>query len=183
MKSLEMFIARRSAQRFAIALSLATMTGAACQQAPESAPANSAVAQQRSQQIISNANSAHDQTARVRGEATSPTAATSAAGGTPVNTSDIDRDIKRLEASAKRNADASTQQQLAKAYALRAAKLTGVRQYLAALGDWRRAARLDPANTDAQNMIGTITSILQSMNKPVPAPGAEPTPLPPPKQG
>lgn len=180
MKQPEMLAARRIVQRFALAFCLTAMTGAACQQTSESAPADHAAAQQRSQQIISDANSAHDQTARVRGDAAPSTSAT---GGTPVNTSDIDRDIKRLEASAKRNADASTQQQLAKAYAARAAKLTSVRQYLAALGDWRRAARLDPANADAQNMIGTITSILQSMNKPVPAPGTEPTPLTLPKQG
>ena len=181
MKRTEKLVARRTTSEFVIALSLtATMIGAACQRTHESAPTDQAAAQQRSQQIISNASSAHNQTTRVRGDATPPASSASAAGGSPVDTAEIDRDIKRLEASTKKDAD--SQQQLAKAYAARAAKLTGVRQYRAALGDWRRAARLDPANVEAREMVGTITSILQSMNRPVPAPGTEPTPLPPPKR-
>lgn len=171
--------------RFVIVFCLTvTLIGAACRQGRETATADDATAaQQRSRQIISNADSAHDQMARVRGEATPQASSVSAAGGSPIDTSEIDRDIKRLEAGTKKNTDANTTQQLAKAYAARAAKLTGVRQYRAALGDWRRAARIDPANSEAREMVGTITSILQSMNRPVPAPGTEPTPLPLPKQG
>jgi hypothetical protein len=100
-------------------------------------------------------------------------------GGTPIETSQYDAEIKRLEqALSKRAGDVQTQGELARAYAARAAKLTEAQQYRSALGDWRRTAKLDAANAEAQNMIATITSIMQSMNRPVPAPGEEPPPLP-----
>ena len=108
-----------------------------------------------------------------------PPVAPRAPGGTPVDTSTYDAEIKRLEAALqKRASDAQTKQELADAYAARAARLTEVQQSRSALGDWRRTAKLDPSNEQAQNMIATITSIMQSMNRPLPAPGEEPTPLP-----
>lgn len=101
------------------------------------------------------------------------------AGGTPIDTSAEDAEIKRLEQAIRKQAsDAQTEQALARAYAVRAARLTEAQQYRAALGDWRRAVKLDPTNAEAQNMIATITNIMQSMNRPVPASGAEPSPLP-----
>lgn len=105
-------------------------------------------------------------------------------GGTPVDTSLYDAEIKRLEQTlAKRKNDSEMQQELARAYAARAARLTEAQQYRSALGDWRRAAKLNSANEEAHTMIATITGIMRSMNRPVPAPGEEPTPLPYRKQG
>ena len=107
------------------------------------------------------------------------TPAPRAPGGTPIDTSAYDADITRLEGVLqKRTSDQRTQQELAAAYATRAARLTEAQQYRSALGDWRLTAKLDPTNEQAQNMIATITSIMQSMNRPLPAPGEEPTPLP-----
>src|ERR1043165_4388339 len=111
------------------------------------------------------------QSAHTTATAASPRAATpSAAGmGEPVDTSKYDAEIKRLEERGKKKAgDQATQLALAKAYADRGDALTGVRQYRAALGDYRRALRLDPNNEQAKQMSGTIISILKSMGRDVP---------------
>jgi tetratricopeptide (TPR) repeat protein len=111
--------------------------------------------------------------------AASPKGSTTAAGGEPVDTSKYDAEIKRLEEKAKKNAaDQGTRLALAKAYTDRGDALTGVRQYRAALGDYRRALRNDPNNEQAQQMSGTIISILKSMGRDVPPEGQEPAPLP-----
>ncbi|HEX8137822.1 MAG TPA: tetratricopeptide repeat protein [Pyrinomonadaceae bacterium] len=111
--------------------------------------------------------------------AASPRAATTASGGEPVDTSKYDAEIKRLEEKARKSsADQATRLALAKAYTDRGDALTGVRQYRAALGDYRRALRNDPNNEQAKQMSGTIVSILQSMGRDVPPEGQEPAPLP-----
>jgi tetratricopeptide (TPR) repeat protein len=100
-------------------------------------------------------------------------------GGTPIDTAADDAEIKRLEQIAdKRKGDAQARLDLARAYAARASRLTQAAQYRSALGDWRRATKLDPSNEEAQNMIATITSIFQQLNREPPAPGEEPPPLP-----
>ena len=127
--------------------------------------------------------------ARSPSVAASPsTVATSQApsgGGEFVDTSTYDAEIKRLEEKAKKNpADQATRLALAKAYTDRGDALTGVRQYRAALGDYRRALRFDPNNGQAQQMSGTIIGILKSMGRDIPPEGQEPQPLPlKPKEG
>lgn len=126
------------------------------------------------------ATSSNTQTAHTApAAAASPKATTPVGGGEPVDTSRYDAEIKRLEEKAKKNsADQATRLALAKAYADRGDALTGVRQYRAALGDYRRALRHDPNNEQAKQMSGTIISILQSMGREVPPEGQEPAPLP-----
>jgi tetratricopeptide (TPR) repeat protein len=105
-------------------------------------------------------------------------ASTVAGGGEPVDTSKYDAEIKRLEQQSKKNpADQTTQLALAKAYTDRGDALTGVRQYRSALGDYRRALRLNPNDEQARQMSGTIISILKSMGRDVPPEGQEPPPL------
>ncbi|HEX8144273.1 MAG TPA: hypothetical protein VF553_16855 [Pyrinomonadaceae bacterium] len=125
-------------------------------------------------------NNANAPGARVPQAAASPKAAAAATGSTGefVDTSKSDAEIKRLEDKAKKNpADQATRLALAKAYADRGDALTGVRQYRAALGDYRRALRHDPNNEQARQMAGTITGILKSMGRDVPPEGQEPPPL------
>ena len=112
--------------------------------------------------------------------ATPKQAAPTAAGNArPVDTSKYDAEIKRLEEKAKKKpVDAATRLALAKAYTARGDALTGVQQYRAALGDYRRALRNDPNNEQAQQMAGTIIGILRSMGRDVPPEGQEPAPLP-----
>jgi hypothetical protein len=112
--------------------------------------------------------------------AASPGSATPSAGSTGefVDTSKYDADIKRLEERAKKNtSDQQTRVALAKAYTDRGDALTGVRQYRAALGDYRRALHNDSNNEQAQRMAGTITGILRSMGRDIPPEGQEPPPL------
>jgi cytochrome c-type biogenesis protein CcmH/NrfG len=121
------------------------------------------------------------QSAHTPPAAASPRAATpsAAGGGEPVDTSKYDAEIKQLEERAKKRAvDQATQLALARAYTDRGDALTGARQYRAALGDYRRALRLEPNNEQAKQMSGTIISILKSMGRDVPPEGQEPPPLP-----
>lgn len=105
--------------------------------------------------------------------------APAAVGGEPIDTSKYDAEIKRLEEKAKKSpTDQETRLALAKAYTERGDALTGVRQYRAALGDYRRALRNDPDNEQARQMSGTIVGILKSMGREVPPEGQEPPPLP-----
>lgn len=127
-------------------------------------------------------NAAGAQSARPPSVASSPKSANASAGssGEFVDTSKYDAEIKRLEERAKKNAaDQQTRLVLAKAYADRGDALTGVRQYNAALGDYRRALRNDPNNEQARQMAGTIISIYKGMGREVPPEGQE---LPPLKQ-
>lgn len=125
------------------------------------------------------ANAGSTQSARPPAVAASPKSTTGSSGEF-VDTSKYDAEIKRLEERAKKNsADQQTRLALAKAYTARGDALTGVRQYNAALGDYRRALRSDPDNDQARQMAGTIISIYKSMGREVPQEGQE---LPPLKQ-
>ena len=95
-----------------------------------------------------------------------------------IDTSEFDAKINRLEEQAKKKTnDEALRKQLAQAYLERGNALTQARQYQAALGDYRRTLRYDPANEEARYWSGTIIGILNQMNRPVPAEGAEPTPI------
>jgi tetratricopeptide (TPR) repeat protein len=95
-----------------------------------------------------------------------------------VDTSEYDAKINRLEEQAKKKPnDAGLRKQLARAYLERGNALTQARQYGAALGDYRRTLRYDPANEEARYWSDTIIGIMNQMNRPVPAEGAEPTPI------
>lgn len=113
--------------------------------------------------------------------ASSPKAATPAGSSNalPVDTSKYDAEIKRLEQQSKKNpSDQATRLALAKVYTDRGDALTGVAQYRSALGDYRRALRLNPNDEQAQQMSSTIIKILTRMGRDVPPEGDEPPPLP-----
>ncbi|MEJ7617439.1 MAG: hypothetical protein WKF30_10875 [Pyrinomonadaceae bacterium] len=98
--------------------------------------------------------------------------------GDPVDTSKFNAEISRLERLAEKNpGDEPGRRALANAYLMRANALTGVRQYRAALGDYRHVLRYDPDNEEAQAMAATIINIMNTMGREVPAEGDEPAPL------
>lgn len=74
--------------------------------------------------------------------------------------------------------DAKAKNQLAGAYFTRAFALTEAAQYRAALGDFRKGLKLNPADEDARAMHDRIISIFQSINRAPPKEGEEPPPLP-----
>lgn len=135
-----------------------------------------------------------DRAARDRENANAPTVAASPAearsrstpgAGEPIDTSQQDGEIRRLEQTANSTGRdrEEARRALSRAHFQRAVLLTRVRQYRAALGDYRHALRYDANNEEARAMVAQITNIIQSYGREVPAPGAEPTPLPFPREG
>lgn len=101
-------------------------------------------------------------------------------GGTPIETSKFDADIKQAEEKYNKAKDSNdAKMNLAKAYLARANALTTEgRQYRAALGDYRRVLKYDPKNEEAQSWIKQIVDIFEQMGRDVPKEGEEPPPLP-----
>ncbi len=99
--------------------------------------------------------------------------------GNPIDTTKFDADIKQAEGKLKSNPkDENLKKTLADAYNNRGMALTEARQYASALGDYRRALKLDPANEEAKKWIAQIISIYDSINRSYPNEGEEPPPLP-----
>ena len=104
-----------------------------------------------------------------------------AGGGEPIDTAKFDGVIAEAEKVVKAKPDdAGAKKTLAQAYFDRAFALTQppARQYAAALGDYRKAVKLDPTHEDAQQWIDQISTIFRSLGKQPPAEGEEPAPLP-----
>lgn len=98
---------------------------------------------------------------------------------TAIDTAQFDSDITAAEKEFKaRPTDAAAKTNLAEAYATRAFALTEAAQYRAALGDFRRALKLNPKDEQAQKMHDQIITIFKSLNRDAPKEGEEPAPLP-----
>ncbi len=100
--------------------------------------------------------------------------------GEPIDTTEFDAAIKaatkEMAASPK---STEIKEKLGGAYFSRAFALTQARQYPAALGDYRRALKYDPANEEAEKWIAVIENIYKTMpDKTLPKEGEEPEPLP-----
>ncbi len=99
-------------------------------------------------------------------------------GGDPIDTSVYDAEIAKAEKDLKGSPDsAALKQALSAAYFKRGEALTQARQYASALGDYRKALKADPNNSDAEEWIGQIIAIYTGMNKDYPKEGEEPPPL------
>ena len=102
--------------------------------------------------------------------------------GEPIDTKDLDTAIATAEVAAKKDpANAPAKKKLAAAYHDRATALTDARQYASALGDYRRALKNDPSDSDAKEWIDKIIAIYDSMGREYPKEGEEPPPLNKPK--
>src|SRR5687768_6559729 len=99
--------------------------------------------------------------------------------GNPIDTSGFDAEIERAETDLKaKQTDEAAKKALAEAYVKRGVALTDARQYASALGDYRKALKLDPDNEEAKKWIGQIVGIYESINREYPKEGEEPPPLP-----
>jgi hypothetical protein len=119
--------------------------------------------------------SAHGDSSSVTPPATAP-AANSSAQKPGIDTAVLDAKIEKAEAKAKTGTPAD---KLAAAAALveRGNVYRDAGQpslYKFALGDYRRALRYQPDNTEAREKMNEIVSIYQSMGRPVPENGIEP---------
>ena len=99
--------------------------------------------------------------------------------GDPVDTTVYDSAIADAEKDHKaKPTDDGAKTALAQAYFDRGFALTEARQYASALGDYRRALKLDPDHAESKKWIAQIEGIYASINKTGPKEGEEPPPLP-----
>lgn len=99
--------------------------------------------------------------------------------GNPIDTSKFDAGVVEAEKNQKaKPSDAAAKKDLAEAFVARGVALTDARQYASALGDYRRALKLDPNNEEARKWIDQIIAIYTSINREYPPEGEEPPPLP-----
>ena len=105
-------------------------------------------------------------------------------GGDPIDTTKFDDAIRSAENSLKaKPSDAGAKKVLADAFFDRGFALTEARQYASALGDYRRALKLDPNHEESKKWIDQIVSIYAMLKRDAPKEGAEPPPLPFKKEG
>ncbi len=99
--------------------------------------------------------------------------------GNPIDVSKFDTEIAAAEKNFKaKPKDEAAKKSLATAYVNRGLALTDARQYASALGDYRKAQKIDPTNEDAKKWIDQIIGIYESINRDYPKEGEEPPPLP-----
>jgi tetratricopeptide (TPR) repeat protein len=107
-----------------------------------------------------------------------------AQGGEPIDTAKFDGVIAEAEKALKAKPnDAAAKTALADALFDRGFALTEARQYAAALGDYRKALKLDPNHEESKKWIDQIVGIYQMLKKEAPKEGEEPAPLPFKKEG
>ena len=93
-------------------------------------------------------------------------------GGEAIDTTKLDADIAAAEKNAKaKTNDREAQKAAAEAFFNRGMALTEARQYASALGDYRRALKYDPNDSDSQKWIDQIVGIYQMMKKQAPDEG------------
>ncbi len=96
----------------------------------------------------------------------------------PLDVSKMTADIEKAKAAYDKNPkDEAAAKTLAKAYFERASALTGVAQYRAALGDYRKGLKLEPSDDQAKKMHDEIIRIFESMGREAPKEGEEPPPM------
>ena len=99
--------------------------------------------------------------------------------GDPIDTKSLDAAIADADKALKaKPSDDELKSALAQAYFGRAMALTEARQYASALGDYRRALKLEPNHQESQKWADQILSIYQMLKKDAPKEGEEPPPLP-----
>ncbi len=99
--------------------------------------------------------------------------------GNPIDTAKFDGVIIAAEKMLRSNpANGAAKTTAAQAYFDRGFALTEAHQYAAALGDFRKALKLDPDQEDAKKWIDKIINIYASIKRDFPKEGEEPPPLP-----
>ncbi|PYS97963.1 MAG: hypothetical protein DMF63_18080 [Acidobacteria bacterium] len=100
------------------------------------------------------------------------------ASGEPIDTAKFDQAIAKAEKSMKAKPDDASKDLLAEAYFERGFALTDAKQYASALGDYRRALKVQPNHEESQKWVEQILGIYQMLKKEPPSEGEEPPPLP-----
>lgn len=149
--------------------------------------ANTAVVVNRQQSETVAAHSTEKSLSPASNTAVSPANAASgqAAGSTEspmARAIDVSAQTAQIEAAEKeykaKSGDAKVKENLAKSYFDRAFLLTEAAQYRAALGDFRKGLKLNPADAEAKKMHDQIITIFASIGRQPPKEGEEPQPMP-----
>lgn len=98
--------------------------------------------------------------------------------GEPIDTSKLDAAIAAAEKESKEKPSDDAKKALAEAYFQRGVALTDAKQYASALGDYRRALKLDPNHEESKKWLDQIVSIYSMLKREAPKEGQEPPPLP-----
>jgi len=99
--------------------------------------------------------------------------------GEPIDTKKFDSDIATADkALAAKPTDETLKKAAAKAYFDRGFALTEARQYASALGDYRKALKLNPGDPESKKWIDQIIKIYDGIGKSYPKEGEEPPALP-----
>jgi len=153
-----------------------------CSRAPVAVQqnSNSANAPQREEKLQTvTAHTTENQPAPMPNNPAGPATSKWSQGGDPIDTTKFDLAIAAAEKEAKaKPSDEAAKKAFSKAYFERGVALTDARQYASALGDYRRAVKYDPDNTEAKDWIDQIIMIYGSLKKEYPKEGEEPPPLP-----
>jgi len=162
-----------------IIISLAAFAAFGCtsaaQQSNQTANTNTAIIKSNDSAIVS---SHSDEAGKINVMPSNKpaSASTESPMARPVDVAEMTADIEKAEAEFKKNP--KNKEVLAKAYFVRATALTSAAQYRAALGDYRKGLKLDPADETARKMHDQILSIFKSIGREPPKEGEEPQPLP-----
>jgi hypothetical protein len=169
----------RSPTRLAFASFALLAAFAGCSPSSTNANASSSSASQSSQTtntqtvVVPPVSSAHGTTAATPAQASVATSSEKPSVATP----ELDAKIAKADAKAKAaNATDADKKAAAAAYVERANVYYSAQQpqlYKFALGDFRRALRYDPNNSEARGKMDQIVSIYQSMGRPVPTNGLD----------
>ena len=99
--------------------------------------------------------------------------------GDPIETAKFDKAIADADKALKaKPTDEALKTVAAQAYFERGFALTEARQYASAIGDYRRALKIDPNHEESQKWVEQIVGIYEMLKKEPPKPGEEPPPLP-----
>ena len=99
--------------------------------------------------------------------------------GEPIDTSKFDEAIATAEKESKsKPSDPAARKAFAEAFFARGVALTEAKQYASALGDYRRAVKLNPNHEESKKWIDQITNIYAMMKREAPKEGEEPPPMP-----
>lgn len=168
----------------ALILSFAAFAAVGCGNAAQStnqtANANTAAVKSNDSTIVSSRSSgAGDATTTAPSSNKPSSSSTESPMARPIDVSALSADIERAEKDFEKTAkDAKTKTDFAEKYFARASALTEAAQYRAALGDYRKGLKLNPADEDARKMHDQILSIFKSIGREPPREGEEPAALP-----
>ena len=139
---------------------------------------NAADAPQRAEKLqTTTAHTTENQPAPMPGPNSGPNSKWTQSGD-PIDTAKFDGMIAEAEKALKaKPSDEAVKKSAAQAYFDRGFALTEARQYAAALGDYRKALKIEPNHEESKKWIKVIINIYADLKRNFPKEGEEPPPL------